>query len=73
MIKTHENNYYALKFNVGENSKNYSCAKNNSGMKIIITKKLRKVVKTIIELLNTRNYNMHFEVSSDIDRYFIVL
>ena len=58
-----------------------SLAKNNSGVKIIITKKLEVVVKIINESLNTRIYNIQFEVSSkalvvinlsNIDRYFIV-
>ena len=51
-------------------------AKNNSGVKIINTKKLQMVVKNINELLNTRIYSIQIEVSFKalvfIVRYFIV-
>ena len=63
MSKTHEKKQYALKVNVGENSKIDSGAKNKSDVKIIIPIKLQMVVKNVYKLLNTRIYNIQFDVS----------
>ena len=72
---------YVLKSNVGENAEIDSRARNGSGVKVIITKKIASSRRNINDLMNTSICNIQFEVSfkslevinlSENDRYFIV-
>ena len=54
LIRTHENKWYVLRFNVGENAKMDSWVKKYSGVKIVATKKTAIGRENINELTNTK-------------------